>query len=279
MLAEWNRWLEGISSFKAGQGILWVFVLGLLVLLWRKSGQEQQRLAVLSAVMGFLVLCPLSAVVLLKGFTPFYDWLDLQQLFPMPLWMALFAMTLGEAMEGINIPGIRAKGYKGYTKTAVAYICVGILLLTATNFHGFDEKAKADSHGVPVGTAEAFDALYELVGDTHIVLAAKGDILQYTRLYEPSWQPLYGRDLWSGKSASYINSGYDVEYAYYSLLERTELAGEDQEEFIALLAGGEADCIIVPYYWREAYSQIPGYELLILTEEYNIIIKKDLIAG
>lgn len=278
MLLAWSRWLEGVSAFKTGQGMLWIFAFGLFILLWRRGSQEQRRLAVLSAVLGLAVLCPLSAVVLLQGFTPFYHWLDLQQLFPLPLWMALFGVVLGEGLQRISIPGCSGISYKGQVKTILAYICVGVLLLTATNFHGFDEKAEADEHGVPMETAEAFDTLYELVGDAQIVLAAKGDMLQYTRLYEPAWHPLYGRDLWSGKSASYVDSGYEVEYEYYSLLEQAQLVGEDQEAFLALLSGGEADCVIVPYYWREEYSQIPGYELLTLTEEYNVIIKKEWIA-
>ena len=275
MQLEWTRWLEGMTAFKEGQGMLWIFIVVLFAVLWHRRTLVRSRLLLASAVFGFLIVVPLSAVVLLKGFTPFYDWMDLQQLLPLNLLNALFCMLLIELLQKNLIPDMM---FRDTWKKVVSLGCVVVLLLTATNFHGFDYRASADEHGVPLETAEALDAVYVLVGDTPVVIAAKGDMLQYVRMYEPAWQPLYGRDLWSGKSASYINSGYDVEYEYYTLLEQAELDDGDQADFLELLSRKDADLVIVPYYWREAYSQIPEYELIVLTDRYNVIIKKDLIA-
>ncbi len=278
MQLEWSRWLEGMTAFKAGQGMLWIFTAVLYAMLWYKRSLKRCRLLWCAAVLSLLTVFPLSALVLLKGFTPFYDWMDLQQLMPLTLLTALFGVVMTEILQEEKLLNAKAVKQSGIVKRFFSVVCVAVLLLTAANFHVFDYKSTADEHGVPSETAQAFDALYELVGDTQVVIVAKGDVLQYVRLYEPAWQPLYGRDLWSGKSASYINSGYDVEYEYYTLLEQAQLDDKERAEFTALLTKGEADLAIVPYYWREAYCQAPGYELLVLTDMYNVIIKKDLIA-
>ena len=266
MLLEWNRWIEGMAAFKEGQGLLWVFTIVLFAVQWHRGILQKNKLLIGGCVLGLLTVFPLTAVVLLKGFTPFYNWLDLQQLFPLMLLTALLATEFVCVVEMIP------KGKH------LGIMCAAILLLAATGFHGFDRMEPADEHGVPVAYADAFESLEELVGERSLIIAANGDMLQYARLYEASWQPLYGRDLWSGKSASYINSGYDIEYDYYTLLEQAELKEEAYTEFVALVEAGAADCIIVPYYWREAFSQIPGYQLVALTESYNVIVKEDLIA-
>lgn len=261
MLLEWNRWLEGMTTFKEYQGLLWIFVLGLFTVLWYRGRLQENRLMICSAILAVCTVFPLSAMILLKGFTPFYDWMDLHQVFPMMLLLAVLAVEVTERFG-----------------KATGLICVGVLLLVATGFHGFDKTEPADVHGVPAAYAEAFESLDQMIDRDDVVIAAKADLLQYVRLYDATWQPLFGRDLWNGKSASYINSGYDVEYAYYTFLEQAELKDKAPAEFIALVQGGEADCIIVPYYWKDAYSQIPGYQLHILTESYNVIIKEDLVV-
>lgn len=261
MLLEWNRWLEGMVTFKEYQGLFWVFVLGLFAMLGYRGRLRGNRLFLCSAILAVCTVFPLTAVILLKVFTPFYDWMDLHQVFPVVLLLAVFAVEVTVKL------GKR-----------IGFLCVGVLLLVATNFHGFDKKERADEHGVPVAYAEAFQSLDQMMDGDDVVIAAKADMLQYVRLYESGWHPLYGRDLWNGKSASYISSGYDVEYSYYTYLEQAELKGKAPVEFVALVQGGEADCIIVPYYWKDAYSQIPGYQLHVLTESYNVIIKEDLVV-
>ena len=80
MQLEWNKWLTGVTSFKEGHGMLWIFCLVLFVAMWRKRDGRQRKLLIFSALTCFLILCPITAAVLLKGYTPFYDWFDLQLL-------------------------------------------------------------------------------------------------------------------------------------------------------------------------------------------------------
>ena len=275
MLSEWNKWMSGLTSFKESQGLLWIFVLLILSALWQKGDRRQRKLVVFSLLMGACILFPLTAVALLKGYTPFYDWLDLQLLLPLVLLLAWGGTELVCRMQNMEIPGLHLKGI---AQTIISLLCVTVLLLAGTVFHGFDRRAEADRNGVPIQVAEILEPLYKMFADEPLVLAAPSEILMYIRLYEANWEPLYGRDLWSPKAASYINSGYDIEYEYYELLEKEQL---DEEEFIQLtelIIEGPADCVIVPTEWIVGMEQLTARVLVNLTDSYTGIIKKDLMT-
>ena len=275
MQLEWNRFLEGITDFKTDHGMLWIFSLVLLWICFKKGTLKRHRWLLTSLVLGVLVICPVTAMALLKIFTPFYDWSDLQLLLPTTLLMALLGVEAYDFLRKQEIPGL----HPGQTaKNIISVVCVAVLLLTATGFHGLDRYPEADEHGVPLETAEVFEALEQVIGEERMVLAAPAEMLQYTRLYEPKWQPVYGRDLWSGKSASYINSGYDIEYEYYTLLAKAQLTEKEQESFAALIREGQADCVIVPAFWVEQICELPEYESILLTDSYAGIIKKDFVT-
>ena len=111
-----------------------------------------------------------------------------------------------------------------------------------------------------------------------MVLAAKWDMLQYARLYEQAWILLYGRDLWNGRSASYIFSGYDREYVYYDYLKYDVLELGEYKELTVLVNENIVDCMIVPFYWLHEMGEMPAYETVRLTDIYTAIIKKDMIT-
>lgn len=275
MLSEWNKWLNGLTLFKERQGLLWVFVLLILSALWQKTDRKQRKLLVFSLLMGVCILFPLTAVVLLKGYTPFYDWLDLQLLLPLVLLLAWGGTQLVSSMQNMEIPGLHLKKI---AQTIISFLSVSVLLLAGTVFHGLDRQPEANRNGVPVQVAEILEPLYKMFENETLVLAAPSEILMYTRLYEVNWEPLYGRDLWSSKAASYINSGYNIEYKYYELLEKEQL---DEDEFIQLtelIIEGPADCVIVPTQWLAGMGQFTDRGLVNLTDSYTGIIKKDLMT-
>lgn len=272
MLSEWNKWLSGLISFKEGHGLLWIYVLLILASLWQKGDRKQRKLLVFSRVMGVCILFPLTAVVLLKGYSPFYDWMDLQLLLPLVLLLAWGGTELVFRMQNVEIPGLHLKRI---AQTIISVLCVMVLLLAGTVFHGFDRQPKADRNGVPIQVAEILAPLYSMFADEHLVLAAPSEILMYTRLYAANWEPLYGRDLWSSKAASYINSGYDIEYAYYEFLEKAQLDDEELIELTELIIEGPADCVIVPTQWISGMEQLTDRVLVNLTDSYTGIIKKD----
>ncbi len=274
MQPEWSRWLSGMTTFKEEQGMLCIFCIVLFIVLWQRGSLKKQSLFVASLVLGVLVVCPLTAVALLKVFTPFYDWTDLQLIWPITLLVAFGGVEAVYFLKSLEIPGLRIRQI---AKTMISIFCVAFVLLVATNFHGLDRRTEANKDGVPVEVAEVYDSLYEMVGAQPLVLAAPSSMLQYTRLYETAWQPLYGRDLWSGKAASYINSGYEAEYEYYSLLEENTLLPEEHLRLTELINEQQTDCVIVPIYWPSEMGNMPGYETVDLNRYYSAIIKKDLI--
>ncbi len=278
MQLEWNRWLEGITTFKQEQGLFLIFLSALLMFFGQKGKIKNNRLFPALILLGLGAFFPLTAMILMKIFTPFYDWMDLQQLLLLPLFMALFGVVGTFVITKREFPGECFFAVRPWVKRIASIVCVMLLFMVGSGFHVFDKETKADEQGVPVETAVVFGALYELIGEEPVVIAAPSKLLQYVRLYESDWIPLYGRDLWSGKAAGYVHSGYDTEYEYYVFLERGELNVDERPGFASLVAEGQADCVIVPYYWREDYCPEETYALLALTPEYNVIIKKELVA-
>lgn len=273
MQLEWNKWLDGITAFKENQGMLWIFSMAVLVVMWRKASKSQQKLLCFSALTGVLIICPVTAVILLKGYTPFYDWLDLQQFLPLVLLLGFGATELISWMQKREVPGLHLKQM---AKTIISILCVVVMLFAGTTFHAFDSQAEADENGVPTEVAEILEPLHNMFADKPLVLAAPSDVLMYVRLYEINWQPLYGRDLWSSKAASYINSGYDVEYEYFELLEKEELSEEEFGQLRTLIIEGTAECVIVPAGWIAEMGQLPDCVLVNLNDSYTGIIKKDI---
>lgn len=274
MQLEWNRFLEGITLFKQYQGLVWLCCIAVFALLYKERKPYTSTLWIVSLGLGVMVLFPGTALVLLKVYTPYYSWLDLQGVFPSVLLMGYLGVTLFSYLKEQPVPGL---AHKKVGKITIAAVCVVVLFATATTFHGFDQRAKADGRGVPVETSKAFAALEEYVEDKEIVLAAPSEVLMYTRLYNANWQTLYGRDLWDGKAASYIDSGYETEYQYYEYLEKIEPELEVRAGFAPLVEEGKVDCIIVPYLWTYWMDEINGYEIVSLTDSYVGIIKKDLL--
>lgn len=274
MQLEWNRFLEGLALFKQYQGLLWLCCIATFVVLYKQRKLKQNALWITALMLGIAVFFPVTAIVLLKAYTPYFNWLDLQGVFPISLLMGYLGATLFSYLKKQAVPGHRAKAGM---QAVIAMACVVIVFLTATNFHGFDERGKADRNGVPVEVSEVFDALKEYVGEEAIVLAAPSNVLQYTRLYNYDWKQLYGRDLWDPKAASYIDSAYKEEYQYYEYLEKIEPELEVRDGFAPLVETGKADCIIVPHLWTYWMEEMDGFEVISLTDSYVGIIKKDLL--
>lgn len=274
MQLEWNRFLEGFALFKQYQGLIWICCIVAFVILFKKGKLGTNVLWLTSIVLGIATLFPLTAIVLLKAYTPYYNWLDLQGVFPVMLLMGYFGIAVFSYLKEQTVPG---HTYKKVGKICIATVCVLVLFLAATSFHGFDKREEADEKGVPVETSKVFEALEGYVGEEELVLAAPSEILTYARLYNANWKPLYGKDLWNPKAAGYINSGYTIEYQYYEYLEQMEPELEERSEFVSLVEEGHADCIIVPFYWSVWMQDIKGYEAISLTDSHVGIIKKELL--
>ncbi len=275
MQMEWSKWLMGMTSFKEAQGMLWIFVLVLFVVMHKASNEEKQKLFAFSKLTAALVLFPLTAMILLKVYTPFYDWLDLQGIVPWVFLLSLGAVKFFEVFRTNQIPGLH---FKEKTHTIIGLLCVMVLLLAGTGFRAFTTRQQSVGNGLPIKAAEVFWALEEYLPERKLVVAAPAELISYVRFFEEDWQPLYGRDLWSPKAASYINSGYTMEYEYYELLGKQELTMEEAMKLAELVRTGPADCVMVPSSWIYLLEEESGLVILELSDAYAGIIKKDLIT-
>lgn len=275
MQLEWDRFIQGITEFKTGQGLFGVFCAAVFLYCFFREKTRGNRFFATSFFLGLIIVCPLTAVMLLKVYTPYYDWKDLQQLFPMIILLAYGSVELFSFLRKQSIPGLRVNQK---IRSLLGIACIMSLLVVATNFYGLDKYETVDDKGIPVATSEVFDSLKQVTGDQTFILAAPPEMLQYARMYEANWQPIYGRDLWSGKAASYINSNYQWEYEYYTLLEDAGLMEEERVRLVEVINEGRADCIIVPDFWLEFMSGMPKYDSVRLTASYIAIMKKDLVT-
>ena len=141
MQLEWNRFWNGIANFKENQGLLWLFCAVAIVYGLKKASQEKRRWLIVSLILGALVLFPVTAVILLKFYTPFYGWNDLHQLVPFALLIGFGAVELYEFLVTKSIPGM---SMSPVAKRMVSGLCIMVLLFAATNFHGFDGRLKAE---------------------------------------------------------------------------------------------------------------------------------------
>lgn len=271
MLNEWTGWLSGIQTMKKEQGMLLLFCVCLIWYFWRKK--EQSVFWGYGALSLALVVFPVTAAVFMKGYTAFYGWSDLFLIVPVLPLLAAGGVECSERLKAKEIPGFPcAKGLQ--TAVSIAIIC--LIFIFSSNFHSLEIKNTHTDSGVPSEIAEAFSQLADLTEKEDPVIAASSGILPYVRMYNMQWQTLYGRDLWDGKAASYIASGYDREYVYYELLEAADLSDEDLDRLEALIQEGDADCVIVPSYWINRMEEIPGYETVMLTDSYAGILKKEI---
>ena len=117
MQLEWNRFLSGLLDFKEEQGLLWLFCAAVLVLCLKHAFFSKQGWPVLCIVFGVLVLFPVTSVVLLKVYTPFYNWKDLQQLFPLVLIVAFGSVELYGLLRKQDVPGV---GLRQHAKNVIS---------------------------------------------------------------------------------------------------------------------------------------------------------------
>lgn len=274
MQLEWKEFVAGFSSAKESYGMLLLFSVLLLAAWGVRRHARAHRLLCTCLLLGVLVFCPLTAVLLLKLYTPFYTWTDLQLLFPTMLLSALFVTEVFFYMKGLSIPGVWAGRY---VRTLLAAVLTAVLLLSATTLRVFDRSNTQHQNGVPVQASQIFEALDSAIDTEELLLAAPSELLQYARLYKASWSPLYGRDLWDSRSASYIYSGYEEEYEYFRILDTLWLSEEEYEQVHQWIKEGTLDCMIVPVYWVEKVCPVEGYEAIALADIYVGIIKEDLL--
>ncbi len=250
---------NGISGWFAytDAGKYAVLFLGVLLYYWyRKAGAGATdepkghlwRLMTYASIMAAAVIFPLTAVLLMKYQTKFYDYKWLWSVVPVTLIIAYGAT--GTYLE------VCRRRLKGNVLKSAGLAAVGLaVILLCGNLNGGSCEG-ANTAMDKVRTAKILDKLAES-GDTDtICLWAPREILAHVRGQNGQIMLLYGRNMWDVALNAYAYDVYDQEtIALYEWMERltegdhAELAKEDWT--IACVALETAlnkgvNCIVIP---------------------------------
>ncbi len=296
MSLNFLKWQQGTADFKQNLGLVLLLFIISLFIIFKNTGREGKRLAISGGVLALLVFVPLTAVLLMMGYTGFYDWDDLQLLIPFTPVLALGGCLTVEKLSGARTPAVEAESETAgpepaataAAKTApdetgirrlpvAAAACMIFLLLAATDFHAFDSQEESDGYGIPAWTLEVYESLQENVGDKELTILADSELLQYVRLYNADWYPAYGRDLWDSHAAGYVEYAYDAgTEEIYEILGSSLMTKENAAVIVSYVEAAQPDCLIVSKDWETALlGKLSDYNLITLTEQYIGYVKMD----
>ncbi len=253
MLSLWENWWNYVVEFKELHSLILLIPLAVL-LLYQESKQNDNKVFVrFVVIIGVLLFVPLFAIPLEILYTGFYDWNDLFVLLPVAILLPYACVLSLEYLKG---------------KRVCWMLALVILLLAGTDFRVFTDTQAMGENGIPKEATEVFQSVEELMGEEEFQIAAPTQILAYTRLYDVTWKPAYGRDLWERDGAKYISSSYTWEYELYNILEALPLDAETAERLRSIVLSYEIDCLIVRSYWVEVLGEIPGKRIEEVSENF-----------
>ncbi|MCD8326694.1 MAG: hypothetical protein LUC90_08470 [Lachnospiraceae bacterium] len=266
------KWQEGVTFFKQEQGVVLLLFAVSIFLILRWAKETDARFAKSAGILGLAVFVPVTAALLLCGYSGFYDWQDLLLAVPLMPVIALGGCLVVENTGG-SAPRAEKRGQECLW-TVISLLCVLFLSMAATNFHVFDEQEKSDGYGIPAWAGEAFDTLKEAVGDRELQILGDNDLIMYARLYCTDWYPVYGRDLWDTQAMGYVEYDYaEAETQIGSILALDTLSGDNAKILISYVEEIQPDCLIALSSWEEVLSTPADYNLVTLSGQYIAYIK------
>lgn len=190
----WSGWLE----FTEGGKLAAVFLALAGYLLWDKRQRGASRLLAAYGLAGALLcICPVTAAILMKYYTLFYDYPWIWSMVPITCVIALGGTCLlAKLWNG-------ERGRRGLARRlAVTAGCVGILVLC-----GGTAPELADA----AGRDQALAAVGEICDGSGFCLWAPREILEYVRSEHGEIRLLYGRNMWDNALNAYSYDGYSEE--------------------------------------------------------------------
>lgn len=220
--------MEWRSFITYGKQPMILFVVLFFFLFFRKQKGPKGRLVWYGAISTALVVCPVTAWLLLKYQTSFYDYSRLWGLVPMTIMIA-FGFTVFWAENRRDSRGFKTLLYHGAIIgmwVFVLYACSGLL---AGEFPAAErEIAGKRAAGQKAEVRQVLDQICENTeGD--ICLWAPADILAESRRYsvgDRDIRVLYGRNLWDISLNAYSYDTYPEEFdSLYTFMESDEKEG------------------------------------------------------
>lgn len=203
-----------------------VLLFGIVLFLWWnewKHGKKKERqLLVYATLTVTLVVCPVTAGLLMKYQTRFYDYEWLWSLVP---------MTLMIAYGGTVLFTIYCKKWSGGSrwKLIVWVVCALAAVLLCGNpggkaLYGQEEAAKTQKAAI------VMDDLTEDGKNKDICILAPRQIMESARAVNGDVKLLYGRNMWEEALGAYSYDTYapQIRRLYEWMESLTQLAGEDE---------------------------------------------------
>ncbi len=248
-MTEWykNAWLLGWKQY-TDDGKLAALLLIALMLFWFVGKERRKRhvtLGIYTTVAAVFCICPLTAAVLMKYQTKFYDYQWIWNLVPMTIFIALTGTWLWTTLT---------ERYAGREKfmwkaIGITLAMLGVVYLSGrmgnTIWDTEDEAAKRTE------AARVLETLTEQGQDVDIILWAPRGIMEYARALDGDICLPYGRNMWDDSLNAYTYDSYgENEELLYEWMCVAEETGEG--------ATSAADSMVLAKEMGVTHILLPG---------------------
>lgn len=192
---------NGLESMNTGGQYLAIFFCSLLFLYLIKP-KENRTIRIYSLITAVFLFFPLTAFVIVRYRTGYYDYASLWSLLPVTVVAALGLTEAAELLQKKTV-GKRWIRYAGYAGLAAAVALCG----TLSPFHTDLEK----SRGFEKTSLQETEVLECLAGQEEwegLRIWAPDKIVEEARAYDGSLQLVYGRDMWNNALSGYTFDVY-----------------------------------------------------------------------
>ncbi len=237
----WSGWLGYTSAGKLA--VLFLALTAYLVL-GRGLKGPRARLVFYGGITAVLCILPVTAAILMKYQTLFYDYQWIWSLVPVTAVIALGGTVF--LREQWKTGG----GYRTFGRNVLlTLLCVGTLVL-CSNPDGADKGVRASAQE-RAQAAAVLERAREVCGDDFCLWAPQ-EILEYVRELDGSVRLLYGRNMWDEALNAYSYDVYSEDIkALYLWMEHlrdygAEISEAELREQVQKGFASGADCILLP---------------------------------
>ena len=203
----------GKGSFAENGQYLALFLAALLFL-WLLGEGKRKEFKIFAFVVGLILLCPLTAKLLIIYQSAFYDyetawvWLPLTAVVAYALVVAatkMLSLLTGEDRKWKEtVSGKKAKLYE----CAVIGVLAALLFFSGTvSLTETMTEATSRADGIPKEVGEVLDLVEIPQGET-VLLAAPDEVVSWARIYNGGIILLYGRDMAETALTAYLYDKY-----------------------------------------------------------------------
>lgn len=204
----------GFSSFVEDGQYFMLFMVAVLML-WLMNDSKKKEIRWFTLIMLVLLLCPITAKLLLLYQTQFYGYESLWELLPVTA-----ILVYGLVTATFQIIAAHSRGYGRWESAAPkrkenAYEILVVVVLTAVLFlcgtltpaNALTDQTSGMGR-VPAEAEEVFNQVNIAEGDS-ITLLAPDEIAAWARIYSGDILLPYGRNMWEPELTAYTYDNYE----------------------------------------------------------------------